>query len=115
MDTYIGLVALILSVIGAWTLLRAIARGARAAKRGAANAANTVIAKVRSALRAAVRVRDHRRHGHERLQGEAIAMLVNMIAELRAEIAELKSDDAPAGAHSVEVIDLLTTRRYRHE
>ena len=112
MDTYIGLIALILSVIGAWTVLRAIARAARAARIVAANAANTVIGKVRSALRAAVRVRDHKQHGHERLQGEAIAMLVNLVAELRGEIAELKST-APAKDHSPEVIDLLTTRRYR--
>jgi len=113
MDTYIGLIALILSVIGAWTVLRAIARGARAARTRAANVGNAVIGKVRSALRAAARVRDHRQHGHERLQGEAIAMLVNLVAELRAEIAALKSGASPVASNSSEVAELLTTRKYR--
>jgi len=124
MDTYIGLIALILSVINAWTLLRAIARGARAARLLAANAGNAVIGKFRNALRAAARVRDHRSSFDEKaiaFRDELIGALNEVIAtqkrtiDTQHETIAMQKKMIVEMKHSSEVVELFKTMRYDDE
>jgi hypothetical protein len=96
----LGLVVIVLALIGAWTVLRAIARAIAIAERAAraviADAWRAVADRWRSWVASRDKRRAWRREGIRRLEIETLHALVHELASMHAENAELRAHGAPA-------------------